>query len=248
MTTAVDVLGRAAREIGYTESPPNSNRNKFGAWYGMNDLPWCAIFVSYCFYDAHLPLEITTPKGFSYCPSGIKWFKEQGQFFKVPQVGDLAFFDWDDDGTTDHVGIVEVVHDKANVTCIEGNTGSNNNSNGGQVMRRKRSIKNILGFGRPLYTDTSRPQPELGYPVWPGRYITLTSPLMSGNDVLTWQLRMISRGWNFGDTGSTGKGDDGIFTERCHEVLIKFQGEKGLKPDGLLGPMTWNAAWESPIT
>jgi murein L,D-transpeptidase YcbB/YkuD len=71
---------------------------------------------------------------------------------------------------------------------------------------------------------------------------------MSGNDVLTWQLRMISRGWNFGDTGSTGKGDDGIFTERCHEVLLKFQREKGLKPDGLLGPMTWNAAWESPIT
>jgi|GEM_PF-761260 len=248
MTTAVDVLKRAAREIGYTESPPNSNRNKFGAWYGMNEMPWCAIFVSYCFYDAQLPLEITTPKGFSYCPAGVKWFKERDQLFKTPQAGDIAFFDWDGDGTSDHVGIVESVDDDSTVTCIEGNTGSNNDSNGGQVMRRKRAIKHILSFGRPAYSGEPSPQPELGYPAWPGRYITLTSPLMSGNDVLTWQMRMISRGWNLGNDGSTGKGDDGIFNERCHEALMKFQREKGFKIDGVLGPMSWNAAWETPIT
>jgi len=113
MATAADVLQRAAREIGYTESPPNSNRNKFGAWYGINEVPWCAIFVSYCFYDAQLPLEISTPKGFSYCPAGLKWFKDQDQLFKTPQVGDLAFFDWDSDGISDHVGIVESVCDRS---------------------------------------------------------------------------------------------------------------------------------------
>jgi hypothetical protein len=248
MTTAKDVLQRAAREIGYTESPPNSNLNKFGAWYGINEVPWCAIFVSYCFYDARLPLEINTPKGFSYCPEGLEWFEAKGQFFKTPQVGDLAFFDWDGDGMTEHVGLVESVNDDGTVTCIEGNTGSEINANGGQVKRSDRSLEDILGFGRPAYTEESSPQPELGYPVWPGRYITLTSPLMSGNDVLTWQMRMISRGWEFGTTGSTGKGDDGIFNKRCHEVLLKFQKQKGLKSDGLLGPMSWNAAWEAPIT
>ena len=248
MTTAADVLQRAAREIGYTESPPNSNRNKFGAWYGINEVPWCAIFVSYCFYDAQLPLEISTPKGFSYCPAGLKWFKDQDQLFKTPQVGDLAFFDWDSDGISDHVGIVESVHADGTVTCIEGNTSAKNNSNGGQVMRSKRAMKHLLSFGRPVYTENSRPQPELGYPVWPGRYITLTSPLMQGNDVLTWQMRMISRGWNFGTSGSTGKGDDSVFSEACYDVLMRFQRQKGLKADGLLGPMSWNAAWETPVT
>jgi peptidoglycan hydrolase-like protein with peptidoglycan-binding domain len=71
---------------------------------------------------------------------------------------------------------------------------------------------------------------------------------MSGNDVLTWQMRMISRGWNLGTGGSTGKGDDGIFSEPCHEVLMRFQEQKGFKVDGVLGPMSWNAAWELPIT
>ena len=59
---------------------------------------------------------------------------------------------------------------------------------------------------------------------------------------------MIHRGWNLGPSGTTGKGDDSIFGENAHEVLIKFQEQQGLDVDGKIGPLSWNAAWTSPIT
>ena len=30
-------------------APPGSNRTMFGRWFGVDGVPWCAIFVSYCF-------------------------------------------------------------------------------------------------------------------------------------------------------------------------------------------------------
>ena len=47
MAKASKVLEIAAGEIGYKESPANSNNNKYGVWYGMNYEPWCDIFVSW---------------------------------------------------------------------------------------------------------------------------------------------------------------------------------------------------------
>ena len=151
--TPESVLKIATSYLGYKESPPGSNRTKFGEWYGMNGQPWCAQFVSFCFYTAGLPLPATTPKGFAYCPYGVNWFKQLKRFYTTPAVGDVAFFDWSSgrDGIADHVGIVEKVNADDTVTTIEGNTSASNNSNGGEVQRRKRSLSQIQGFGRPSY-------------------------------------------------------------------------------------------------
>ena len=53
---------------------------------------------------------------FSACSDGINWFKEKNEWHDrgesyYPMVGDIIFFDWYDDngnqdGTSDHVGIV----------------------------------------------------------------------------------------------------------------------------------------------
>lgn len=252
MATSSQVLQIAAREIGYTESPAGSNSNKFGRWYGMDYQPWCAIFVSYCFYNAGLPLPITTEKGFSYCPYGVQWFKDNGTWYSTPEVGDVVFYDWENDGVSDHVGIVETVNTDGSIIAIEGNTSVGNESNGGQVMRRTRYQGDIAGFGRPSYELLTEADTDDGgeiqtHPVWPGRYIVLTTPNMEGNDVLTWQRQMIRRGWNLGPFGSTGKGDDGVFGEGSHEVLIEFQTNNNLEVDGVLGPISWDAAWVIPI-
>lgn len=157
MTTAADILRIATRQIGYKESPPGTNQNKFGVWYGANYQPWCAMFISYCFYQAGLPLPATTAKGFAYCPYGVQWFRHQGKFDKQPRPGDVVFFDWSSDGVADHVGIVEAVNPDGSVATIEGNTSTSNNSNGGEVMRRTRSQGNIQGFGHPGFSGvTSR--------------------------------------------------------------------------------------------
>jgi hypothetical protein len=151
--TPQDVLNIARKEIGYKET--GNNRNKFGAWYGMNGQPWCAMFVSYCFYTAGMPLPITTDKGFAYCPYGVNWFKQQGCWFKSPKVGDIVLFDFGrKDGIADHVGIVEKVNADGTITTIEGNTSSTahgSQSNGGCVARRIRSLNVVQGFGRPAY-------------------------------------------------------------------------------------------------
>jgi peptidoglycan hydrolase-like protein with peptidoglycan-binding domain len=141
---------------------------------------------------------------------------------------------------------VERVNSNGSIIAIEGNTSVGNNSNGGQVMRRTRD-GSIQGYGRPNYT-TGRGVTPPPHPLWPERYIFLTSPNMEGSDVLLWQRQMIQRGWTLGSGGATGKGDDSIFSKRDHEVLIQFQEQKGLEVDGKIGPQSWNSAWESPIT
>lgn len=254
MTTPKDVLQFASREIGYTEWPPGSNLNKYGSWYGVNGVQWCAIFVSYCFYNVGLPIAAATKKGFSYCPDGVNWFKSQGRFFSTPQVGDVVFYDWyknspackptDTANCSDawHVGIVKTVNSDGTITAIEGNTEIGNEGNGGKVMERIRHPKVWYGFGRPLYSAVSNPPLPVEYPQWPGRYITLTSPYTQGDDVRIWKKRMTERGWNLG------AGGDNVFDKRSYEVLTTFQSEKGFAVDGLLGPISWNAAWELPVT
>lgn len=242
MTIPADVLAIAVRQLGYKESPPGSNRNKFGVWYGMDGQPWCAMFVSYCFYQAGLALPATISKGFAYCPYGVQWFKQRGKFDMLPQPGDVVFFDWAGDGISDHVGIVELVNSNSTVTTIEGNTSAGNNSNGGEVQRRVRAFRSIQGFGHSAYTRVSSRATEKlpAHPSWPGKMIQLSSPPIGSQDIIKWQQQMIHRGWQLALSG--------IFDERSHEVLKQFQREKGLEIDAVLGPASWNAAWEFPVT
>ena len=47
---------------------------------------------------------------FAGCVDGANWFKSNGKWQDrtyEPKTGDIIFFDWEGDGTTDHVGIVE---------------------------------------------------------------------------------------------------------------------------------------------
>ena len=85
---------------------------------------------------------------FSLCSAGMEWFESRGQFMDgsyVPATGDLVFFDWENDGSVDHVGIVESVVD-GNIYTVEGNSGD-------KVARRSYPIGygQIVGYGIPAY-------------------------------------------------------------------------------------------------
>ena len=135
----------AESEIGYKEGP--NNQSKFGAWYGMNHQPWCAMFLSWVLDQAGHGINISGNKGFAYCPTGRKWFQLQGLLYDEPQVGDIAFFDWYP-GTTKsgawHVGIVKAVHTDGTIVTIEGNTGPDSEG----VYEMVRKPVNFYGFGR----------------------------------------------------------------------------------------------------
>ena len=119
-------------------------------WYGFSSrVSWCACFVSWCGEQCGYLESGVMPK-FSLCSDGVKWFQEKGQFKDgscVPAAGDIIFFDWGDDGSIDHVGIVESVG-KGNVNTVEGNSGD-------QVKRHSYPIgdSRIYGYGVPVYVN-----------------------------------------------------------------------------------------------
>ena len=101
----------------------NVGGQPYWSWYGFTSrVEWCACFVSWCYGQ----MGLTEPR-FSGCQSqGIPWFQSHGQWggrdYANIAPGDAIFFDWDLDGSADHVGIV-VGTDGSRVYTVEGNSG-----------------------------------------------------------------------------------------------------------------------------
>ena len=146
--TPIDI---AAGEIGQTETPPDSNKTKYGKWFGLDGVAWCGVFVSWCYDKAGKPLgNIGFKKGFAGCQTAVAHFKKAGKIVSEPQPSDIVFFDWNKDGRYDHTGMFVkwIEKQKGTFETIEGNTAVGNDSNGGNVMRRVRN-KSVAIFVRP---------------------------------------------------------------------------------------------------
>ena len=147
------IVELAKKEIGTVEDPPNSNMNKYGKWFNFNGVSWCAIFVSWVYYYTGFPLgNIGFKKGFAGCQTAVAHFKKTGEITTKPVAGDIVFFDWNADGRYDHTGIFVRWLDGDTFESIEGNTSLKNQSNGGEVMLRKRNNENVL-FVHPKVLD-----------------------------------------------------------------------------------------------
>jgi hypothetical protein len=146
-TVRGSALAKAITQLGITESPPESNNNKYGSWYGVNYQPWCAMFVTWCYELGAADVGRDSPsfvKGsrYSYCPYMVSDARNGKYGLKTtddPIPGDVVLYDWSWDTVYDHVGIFEKWAGGGEFSAIEGNTSTSNNSNGGQVMRRTRS-------------------------------------------------------------------------------------------------------------
>lgn len=137
---ADDVLAVAESQLGYSESANNftvdengeqKGYTRYGAWYGDRYGHWCAMYVRFCLYYAgvnpdYVPFD-------SNCQTWIDLlsdeqydlYREAAQYEPVP--GDIVFFDWNLDGTADHVGILAeqiaaTEIDTAKLRTIEGNS------------------------------------------------------------------------------------------------------------------------------
>ena len=125
-------------------SQEGNGGDTYWSWYGFGSrVSWCACFVSWCGEQCGYLAAGVMPK-FSLCSDGAKWFQSKGQFqdgSSVPTAGNIIFFDRGNDGSIDHVGIVESVK-KGIVNTIEGNSGD-------AVRRRSYPIgdSEIYGYG-----------------------------------------------------------------------------------------------------
>ncbi len=157
--SAAAVLAVAAHEIGDHEDPAGSNKQKFGAWYGMNGQPWCAMFVSWVMHQAGWDgFAMATAKGYAYCPDGVNWFKKQRAWAgpeQAPQPGWIVFYEFSG-SVSDHTGIVRSAAGPGDITAIEGNTDDAGGSTGGQVMEKHRTA-GILGYGVISYQEDDMP-------------------------------------------------------------------------------------------
>lgn len=147
------IIEVARKELGVEELPPDSNRTKYGAWFGLNGERWCGIFVSWVYAMAGYPLgRIGYLRGFAGCQTAVAHFRKTGEITRNPEPGDIVFFDWNADGRYDHTGIFVRRINAQFFEAIEGNTSLSNNSNGGQVMLRRRSFGKAI-FVHPKVLD-----------------------------------------------------------------------------------------------
>lgn len=130
----------------------NIGGEPYWSWYGFDSrVEWCACFVSWCANECGYIEAGVIPK-FAACASqGVPWFQERGLWQDnsyEPRPGDIIFFDWDDggqDGSSDHVGIVEKV-ENGRVYTIEGNSGDTCRQNSYPI-----GYYEIYGYGTPAY-------------------------------------------------------------------------------------------------
>ena len=135
-----DLVAVALSQVGNVGGEP------YWSWYGFSSrVDWCACFVSWCANECGYIDAGVIPR-FAGCIQGSNWFKNRGLWQDggyEPRPGDIIFFDWEGDGLTDHVGIVERV-ENGRVYTVEGNSGDacrQNNYLVGSAV--------IYGFGCP---------------------------------------------------------------------------------------------------
>lgn len=271
MAKASDIIKQAQKWLGRKESD-GSFKEIINVYNGHKPLArgvavqytneWCATFVSSVAIMCNATDIMPTECG---CERMIELYKKIGCYIenenRTPNVGDIIFYDWqdgknyattDNQGWSDHVGIVEKVEGK-NITIIEGNYNSS-------VARRTLEVngKYIRGYAVPKYD--AEPKAE---------------PVKKGNSkVLEWQKAAIADGYTFPKYGADGQWGsecenvakkaivkkrivymnrnltkivqkavgaeaDGKFGSKTKEAVIAYQKKHGLVADGAVGINTW---------
>ncbi|MDD6411156.1 MAG: fibro-slime domain-containing protein [Oliverpabstia intestinalis] len=156
---AADLVAIAETQIGYTESTSNyqvledgttiKGYTRYGQWYGNPYGDWDAMFVSFCLHYADIG-EISSNDDSNNWVGVLKKnscdrFEEADGY--DPKAGDLIFFDTDEDGKADHVGIIAEISDdstdQARIRVIEGDSED--------AVRDETyygSDESIMGYGR----------------------------------------------------------------------------------------------------
>lgn len=141
------IVAVALSQIGNVGGQP------YWSWYGFGSrVEWCACFVSWCAEQCGY-LDAGVIPRFAGCEGGSQWFKDRGQWMDrdaEPTPGTLIFFDWyvpgeGQDGSPDHVGIVEKV-ENGRVYTIEGNSNDACRENSYPI-----GYFEIYGYGIPAY-------------------------------------------------------------------------------------------------
>lgn len=155
MGTVKELLDIAKQQLGVKESPPNSNKVKYNDWYWERPVsgpsyPWCMAFCQWCYHQVGVKLPTYTAS----CSVLMNAAKSKGGWItKGFKPGDLIIFSFNQNGTPTHCGIYLEKTSDNTFYSIEGNTAVGNDSNGGEVMKRKRALTSVVGAFRPIFDE-----------------------------------------------------------------------------------------------
>lgn len=141
--TKADKLCRS--QVGYREGPRN-NETKYGAWFGMNFVAWCAIFLSWISFNSGLTY-LGKPWRFASTISARNHAKKNHRWTATPTVGTFAMMAHSD--TTGHIGYVIALLRRGGaliVVTIEGNTNDQGAREGNGVWIRERYASSWDGY------------------------------------------------------------------------------------------------------
>ena len=196
---------------------------------------WCATFVSFCASKVDM-LDIIPAE--CSCNRQIELWKKMGRWEEkdsyVPNVGDILYYTWGDDGkgdckgSSDHVGIVVSVNGTS-MKVIEGNK---NNA----VEYRTMSVdgKYIRGYGKPDFASKATNLTSSKGSAFTMKLKTLKSG-DSGEQVKALQILLMGRGYSLPKYGADG--DYGSETVKAVQALQK---DKNIKQDGIAGQETFS--------
>lgn len=191
MTQIDEIFKLAESQIGYKAKPDNTNKYNLEYYGRESSQPWCVVFQWWLFKHTGLSELFFGGNKTASCGTLYDYYKKNGQAVPVNdlQKGDLIFFEFNGVAHC-HVGLCESF-DKDFVITIDGNTSqAASQSNGGEVLRRKRGRSLIWGVARPQYNVAPEPEPqkEEYYTVQKGD--TLTKIAKKFNTTVDWLVEI----------------------------------------------------------
>ena len=222
--------------ITFAESFLDKGGTTFRRYCGLGSGdPWCDAFVTYIFQKSGDGSLFCGGKKQTYCPTTIKWcYNNLAQippYLAMP--GDIIFFDWELNGTPNHIGLVRDRKSADVVFTIEGNT-SKTNKDGkviatGVVAERTRNAKYVQAIFRPHF---------------PTKFTTKQPLVIDGQFGYT-SIAMLQRVLGLKPTGildiptvktlqkCAGVTQDGSWGKKTSKAVQKMV---GVKVDGYFGP------------
>jgi hypothetical protein len=157
-------------QLGYVEKPVN--HTKYGQWYGMDGVAWCAIWESWCYDEAGARLPaIDSSKGFSLVADLYTYARDtkiwKGKF--NPKRGDFVLYKFGGDRPANHVETIQAVAADGRLLTIGGNTNAAGSRTGGMVAEQYRRT-GIVGYvdvtNRPAAIDWAALRRLVARQVW----------------------------------------------------------------------------------
>ena len=223
----------------FTANAGSNNYSYPGYLCGVNGQAWCAAFVSTVMVDATgsktdaktvmhgIWPYVNVTQVYDAAPSTYKGRRSAW----TPKAGDIIIFDYEQDNSRDHTGLVVAVS-STTITTIEGNSSN-------MVKKNTYSISyaGIWGYVRPLYSDAASGGTVAGTVKY-GSDVSVALPTLSygnyGPAVKTLQRIL------YAYYGSAIK-VDGEFGTTTKSYLTRLQAHLGVTADGCCGANTWKA-------